>query len=121
LGAYLPQRLLANPQGGGLAVVGHVDPAWIHSFESPITGGRRIYPFGFALARLLRGAPVGYAVNAFNQKYADYSTDLLGMIEDLEEEDIPPDPDDLGDLWICRNDAQNYVIIGDPAVRLRFA
>lgn len=119
--AYLPQRLLANPPGGALAVVGHVDPAWIHSFESPITKGRRIYPFGIALARLLRGTPVGYAVTAFNQKYSDYSTDLLSLIEDLEEDDIMPDPDNLGDLWICRNDAQNYVIIGDPAVRLRFA
>lgn len=119
--AYLPMRLLANPQGGALAVVGHVDPAWVHSFESPVTKGRRIFPFGFALAMLLRGKPVGYAVTAFNQKYSDLSTDLLSMIEDLEEDDVSPDPEDLGDLWICRNDAQNYAIIGDPAVRLRFA
>lgn len=118
--SYLPMRLLANPQGGALAVVGHVDPAWIHSLQSPVTKGRRIYPFGFALARLLRGKPVGYAVTAFNQKYSDLSTDLLSMIEDLELDDIAPDPEDLGDLWICRNDAQNYAIIGDPAVRLRF-
>jgi hypothetical protein len=118
--AYLPTKLLSNPQGGALAVVGHVDPAWVHSFESPITRGRRIFPFGFALARLLRGKPVGYAVTAFNQKYSDLSTDLLGMMEDLEEDDIEPDPEDLGDLWICRNDAQNYAIVGDPAVRLRF-
>ena len=118
--AYLPKRLLADPQGGALAVVGHVDPAWVHSFESPVTKGRRIYPFGFTLARLLRGKPVGYAVNAFDQKYIDYITDLLNLIEDMEEDGIVPDPLELGDLWICRNDAQNYVIVGDPAVRLRF-
>jgi hypothetical protein len=118
--AYLPTQLLANPQGGALAVVGHVDPAWIHSLQSPVTKGRRIFPFGLALARLLRSKPVGYAVTAFNQKYSDLSTDLLSVIEDLEENDISPDPEDLGDLWICRNDAQNYAIIGDPAVHLRF-
>lgn len=118
--AYLPKCLLASPKGGALAVVGHVDPAWVHSFVSPITEGRRIYPFGFTLARLLRGMPVGYAVDVFNKKYSDYSTDLLSLIEDLEEDGVEPDPYELGDLWICRNDAQNYVIVGDPAVRLRF-
>jgi hypothetical protein len=118
--AYLPKALLANPKGGALAVVGHVDPAWVHSFTSPVTGGRRIYPFGFTLARLLRGKPVGFAVTSFNQKYADLSTDLLSLIEDKEEDGLLPDSADLSDLWICRNDAQNYVIVGDPAVRLRF-
>lgn len=118
--AYLPKSLLANPLGGALAVVGHVDPAWVHSFESPVTKGRRIYPFGFTLARLLRGKPVGFAVSTFNQKYTDYSTDLLSLIEDKEEDNMMLDPSDFADLWICRNDAQNYVIIGDPAACLRF-
>jgi hypothetical protein len=119
--AYLPKRLLADPKGGALAVVGHVDPAWVHSFESPVTRKQRIYPFGFTLARLLRGKPVGYAVSAFDQKYSDHSTDLLSLIEDMEEDGIVPDPLALGHLWICRNDAQNYVIVGDPAVSLRLA
>ena len=118
--AYLPKALLSAPQGGALAVVGHVDPAWVHSFTSRVTGKRRIIHFGFALARLLRGNPVGYAMTAFNQKYADLSTDLLSLIEDQEEDGLQPDPVDFSDLWICRNDAQNYVIIGDPAACLRF-
>jgi hypothetical protein len=117
--AYLPKALLASPQGGALAIVGHVDPAWIHSFTSPVTGERRIDPFGFALARLLRGNPVGFAVRAFNDKYANFSTALLSIIEKQESGQVP-DPARFSDLWICRNDAQNYVIIGDPAVRLRF-
>ncbi|MFX0183071.1 MAG: hypothetical protein ACFE95_08325 [Candidatus Hodarchaeota archaeon] len=118
--SYLPKALLADPQGGALAVIGHVDPAWVHSFESPLSKRRRIDLFGFTLARLLRGKPVGFAVNTFNQKYTDLSTDLLSMIEDKEEDDLMPDPLDFTDLWICRNDAQNYVILGDPAVHLMF-
>jgi hypothetical protein len=117
--AYLPKALLANPGGGALAVVGHVDPAWVHAFTSPVTGDRRIEPFGFTLARLLRRQPVGSAVTTFTKKYADLSTDLLSMIEDQEETGQLPDPANFSDLWVCRNDAQNYVVIGDPAVRLR--
>jgi hypothetical protein len=118
--AYLPKALLANPQGSTLAVVGHVDPAWVHSFISPVTQERRNYPFGFTLARLLRGAPVGYATMTFSQKYAELSVDLLSLIEDEEESGQLPDPSDFSEMWVCRNDAQNYAIIGDPAVRLRF-
>jgi hypothetical protein len=101
-------------------VVGHVDPAWIHSFTSPVTKERRIYPFGLTLARLLRGNPVGFAVATFNQKYSDLSVDLLSIIEDIEDTGQLPDSSEFMDLWVCRNDAQNYVIIGDPAVRLSF-
>lgn len=118
--AQLPKSLLANSNGGALAVVGHVDPAWVHSFESPLTKQRRINPFGLALARLLKGKPVGYSIMAFNRKYADLSVDLLSIVEDMQDFGIDPDPDELTDLWICRNDAQNYVIVGDPAVTLRF-
>jgi hypothetical protein len=119
--AYLPKTLLSNPQGAALAVVGHVDPAWVHAFVSPTTRERRIDPFGLTLARLLRGTPVGFAVMSFSQKYADLSTDLLSLIEDIEITGQLPDPATFADLWICRNDAQNYTIIGDPAVRLRCA
>ncbi|MGK7873160.1 MAG: hypothetical protein AB4426_07555 [Xenococcaceae cyanobacterium] len=116
--AYLPKSLLANPKGGTLAVIGHVDPAWVHAFTSVATGERRIESFALTLAKLLRGKPVGFALSAFNQKYADLSNDLLNLVEDMEELGIDPDPKNFTDLWICRNDAQNYVIIGDPAVCL---
>jgi hypothetical protein len=119
--AHLPKALLANPRGGALAVVGHVDPAWIHAFRSPATRRRRIVSFGFALARLLRGKPVGFAIDGFRGKCADVASDLLDMIKARGKSDQAPPPDYYASMWICRNDAQKYVIIGDPAARLKFA
>jgi hypothetical protein len=112
--AYLPKALLANPQGGALAMVGHVDPAWTSSFTSPVEGERRVDPFGFTLVSLLLGEPVGHAVKAFYQKLFFYNQILADLIEEGE------DPESLAKVWLCRNDTQNYVIIGDPAVRLSF-
>ena len=101
-------------------MVGHVDPAWVHALRGPVTKSRRIDPFGQTLARLLRGKPVGSAVMSFNQRYADLSADLLSLMEHKEKTGRQPNPSEFSDLWICRNDARNYVIIGDPAVRLKF-
>jgi len=125
--AHLPKTLLANPRGGALAVIGHVDPAWIHAFRSPVTQKRRVNSFGFALARLLRGKPVGYALDGFRGRASDVNSDLVDMIQDRRKSDQASAPDSFADardfakMWICRNDAQKYVIIGDPAARLRFA
>jgi hypothetical protein len=113
--AYLPKALLTNPRGGALAVVGHLDPAWSASFTSPVEGERRIDPFGFTLASLLRGEPVGHAVKSFDERLAFYDQVLLALIEDEENAEA------LANLWVCRNDVQNYVIVGDPAVRLWFS
>ena len=113
--AELPKALLAHATRGALAVIGHVDPAWTF-FRSDLDDGLRIQPFGLAIARLLRGLPVGFAASDFAFRYADIAADLLNCIE--------PDTGDastayeLAWLWIRRNDAKNFIVIGDPAVRL---
>ena len=33
--------------------------------------------------------------------------------------DAKPSPQEIAATWVERNDAQNYVLLGDPAVRLR--
>jgi hypothetical protein len=114
--ARLPQRLLAHPQGGALAVISHVDRAWTYSFDWPEVGAQtQVYED--CLAKLLRGYPVGAAMECFGQRYAELSTVLAANLEEVEH-GVAPDLLDLAGLWTANNDARSYIVLGDPAVRL---
>ncbi len=114
--AGLPRRLLAHPKGGALAVVAHVDRAWTFSFFWPGLG-RQLGVFREAFLRLLDGQPLGWALEAFGRRCAELSNDLA-EIEDRRVHGGEPDGDLLVGLWTARNDARNYAVLGDPAVRL---
>ena len=114
--AHLPQRLLAHPRGGALAVVGHVDRAWTYSFSWPRIG-EQLDVFESALSVVLRGAPLGFALEFFNDRYAALTTQIEEEKESIEHGKAPDDLM-LAGLWTAKNDARNYVIIGDPALRL---
>ena len=110
--ARLPQRLLAL---GAQAFIGHVDSAWPWSIRWS-GAAPRIEVFEDTLKRLLEGHPVGSAMELFGQRFASLSTELSGMLEDSWFNE--PTDEDLADVWTARNDARNYVVVGDPAVRI---
>jgi len=115
--AALPRRLLSHPRGGVLAVLGHVDRAWGLSIL-PRGVGPQITPFRNFLQRVLRGEPVGHATRDFSRKFATLSAQLLEQF-DTSRPVRRLDDWDMALAWTERNDAQSYVMLGDPAVRLR--
>jgi hypothetical protein len=114
--ARLPQRMLAAEGGGALAVVAHIDRAWSWSFDWPGAGGQTEV-FHSTLRRLLKGWPVGSAIEYFNERYAELSTTLSRLFED-HKRGKQIDRYEIAAMWLANNDARGFTILGDPAVRL---
>jgi hypothetical protein len=113
----LPQKLLAHPNGGALAVLAHVERAWAYSFQGQ-RGGSQIQGFRDVISRLLNGQRIGQATDMFNLRWAAIATELSDMQADLARgSDVSLRR--LGNLWVSRDDARNFIVLGDPAVRLR--
>jgi hypothetical protein len=115
--ARLPQRLLAHPAGGALAVVGHVERTWAYSFLGKRSLSQ-LEAFDWALRLLMDGFPVGYAMEYFNQRYGELSADLTLAIQQIGYGE-KFSKEELAGLWTANNDARNYAVLGDPAVRVK--
>jgi hypothetical protein len=118
--AALPRRLLAHPKGSALAVIGHVDRAWGFSIQTPKMSDAQIGTFRNSLGFILSGAPVGHAMCAqFGARFAALSAALSSSTSPTAPSIMHLSDRDLVTYWLERNDAQNYVMLGDPSVRIR--
>jgi hypothetical protein len=115
--AALPKAMLAHPRNGALACIGHVERAWECSIVTE-GAGPQLLPFQNTIDCILGGKPVGYAMKDFNQRYAALSTELANVQEQIGF-GVAVDDLELANMYIGRNDAGGYLVLGDPAVRVR--
>ena len=66
----------------------------------------------------LRGERIGQATDRFNIRWAVLSAELADLLRDRSAGADVLDAD-IALRWVARDDARNYVVLGDPAVRLR--
>lgn len=111
--AALPTHMLSHPGGACLAVVAHIDRTWTHSFHDEQA---QLSTFRGALTSLLRGRPVGLAMQTFGERHGELAARISHLTEeaDLGVENTY----ELAMAWIECNDARNFLVLGDPAVRL---
>ncbi len=112
--ARLPQRLLAK---GALAVLAHIDRAWAFSFEND-RGQAQLQDFRSVLEMLLDGQRIGQATDGFNRRWSVLGSELQMAVEEQDATGAVQ-PSSLANRLVARDDARNYVILGDPAARLR--
>lgn len=108
--ARLPQKLLAS---GALGFIGHVSRAWEYSILGIELESEQIVPFKDTFFRLLRGERFGHAIDPLNGQWA-----RLTVLLDSRVTNKASKPQVI-DTWKARNDFRGYVLIGDPAARLR--
>ncbi|MEZ6142538.1 MAG: hypothetical protein R3B84_18415 [Zavarzinella sp.] len=125
--AALPKALLAHPRGP-VGFIGHLDTAWLHGFADPDNPHildrwhSRIEPFVEAVRTILRTNPAGLALANMSKRYDICNALLTGTVDRLRKNKLKVTPEfeiALASTFITRSDAQNYMIFGDPAARLR--
>ncbi len=114
--AHLPTRMLSAPAGGALAVIAQVAPTFHFAFRWAEVGAIHT-PFQDYLAQLLRGYPIGHAMQPFFARYASRETELAGLLKDIRRGRQIADQD-LLIPWLASYTAGNNIILGDPAVRI---
>jgi hypothetical protein len=119
--ASLPQALLSR---GMLALIAHVDMAFPYAFQdtngTPQTGAVRT-----PLELLMGGKRAGLAADSLSIMWSARAAELA-MAQQSQGQVGPaavrsfysPNPA-LGQMTIARDDARNYIVLGDPATQLR--
>lgn len=111
--AALPKALLLQ---GAQAVIAHIDRAWSYSFQSG-AGLPQNQLMRSVLDATMLGMPVGLAADFLNAQWGTLAAEfgrLLGP-----QAVVASSPVAIANLMVARDDARNYIILGDPAARLR--
>ncbi len=115
--ASLPKRLLAHPNGGALAVIGHVDTNWEYSLvaqDKQTSSGL----FEGLCINLMSGYTIGSAMTPLGQRALVLASSLVdGFLSAPTASNLFENKKLLANMVALR-DARNYIILGDPATRL---
>ncbi len=114
--AHLPKRMLAVEQGAR-AVVAHIDTTFIWSFLNE-KKQEQTEIFQAFFRELLEGRTVGYAMNVFQRAFLERLALYQELVETQNKRQLRWSDDRLVQTWFAVNDLRNYVLLGDPAVRL---
>jgi hypothetical protein len=112
--AQLPQKLLAH---GFLGFLGHVSRVWDFSFLGAhrAGGAHQISAIQETLIQLLAGKRVGHATDYLNERWARLTVQLDQLMSAKKE----VTKEQVVTIWQARNDCRGYVLLGDPAAKLR--
>ena len=122
--ARLPQRLLSHPGGGALAVVGHVERlcSFTVSDRAESDAVERFDPGTDAIirtvARVMRGHTVGSAVDLLNAVCSNLSSEVINHLHKEVNDSMGLREPALARMMTPTIDFRNYILLGDPAVRI---
>jgi hypothetical protein len=124
--ARLPQALLSH---GMLAVIAHIDLAFPSAFID-VAGTPQPQAVRTPLEWLMRGRRTGYAADSLSVLWSSTSSQLAleqakaaplaaaGTNAPGASKVLAPSPR-IVQMTIARDDARNYIVLGDPATQLR--
>ncbi len=121
--ARLPQALLSR---GALAIIGHVDLAFPYAFQD-VNGTPQVQAIRTPLEMLMRGKRAGLAADSLSILWSSLAAQLgvaLGSNPAAQAAGTAAAPSNaapIAQLTIARDDARNYILLGDPATKLRIA
>jgi hypothetical protein len=113
--SQLAKKLLSNPGGAALALIGSIDTNRQSSIFWP-SAGPVIQTFEYALSTLLKGKPAGMALEYFSRRHAELAASLQFL---LKSDGAPSRDEQISLVWNSMLDSRNFILIGDPAVRIR--
>lgn len=112
--ARLPQTLLGR---GALAVIAHVDRAFSYAFED-VMGTPQAQLLRTPLELLMKGRRAGLAADPLNLQWSALAAQLGMALDALPAGTDATRVPRIANLSVARDDARNYVVLGDPATRL---